>query len=407
MKAWKNVLLDTILITFGLSTLSLMSVAEKIITEYYHITSDVYYYQHIAYVVGLFFAFLLGSTRIYQGSFKRAVFTAISFAAIPQIAIPYVSNWWAVVALRFIQGFVISLVPLFSTQVGRLFVAERPFAKGIILSGIFWGGLLGGIYAKVLIGYIGWKLTFVVTGLAMYLVFALWYALTEDFTIISERKKVEESPFKMAFTWVLGFTFFPALWVIFTIVGFVASVGYSMNWSKSMVYDINSTLNISKALWSIVMGYIGYVLSRRRPDPKGLFRAIVIVMIISYAISFVGILMLSKGLLSNSYNLVLLSTVLVGAIQGTGPAFWTSAPAVYPKEIYPRASFALGLISNSANAIAPIVTDVARYYSLILALGELSAMPILGIIVLVICSRMKLPIEKETISLDKSNSICR
>ncbi|RLF66629.1 MAG: MFS transporter, partial [Thermoplasmata archaeon] len=213
MKAWKSVILDTILITFGLSTLSLMSVAKGFIIEHYGITSEIYDYQHTAYVVGLFFAFLLGNTRLYQGSFKRAILTAISFAAIPQMIIPYASNWWMVVALRFIQGFVISMVPLFSTQIGRLFVAERPFAKGIILSGIFWGGLLGGIYAKTLIRLIGWKLTFIVTGLAMYAVLAIWWFLSEDFTIVEERKSVKESPFKIPFTWVLGLTFFPALWV--------------------------------------------------------------------------------------------------------------------------------------------------------------------------------------------------
>ena len=142
MKRWKAVILDTLVMTFGLGTLTMMNVAKLDIISHFGISSEVYDLQHNAYVLGLFIAFLLGHTRLYQGSFKRSVAIALSFAAIPQIIIPYVPTWWGVVILRFIQGFVISLVPLFSTQIANIFVAERPFAKGIILSGIFWGGLL-------------------------------------------------------------------------------------------------------------------------------------------------------------------------------------------------------------------------------------------------------------------------
>ncbi len=380
--------------TFGLGTLTMMNVAKLDIITHFSITSEAYDAQHIAYVLGLFFAFLLGHTRLYQGSFKRSVAIALSFAAIPQIMIPYVNSWEIVLILRFIQGFVISLVPLFSTQIGNIFVAERPLAKGIILSGIFWGGLLGTFYGEILVKAFGWKLAFPITALMMYAALALWWLLTEDFIIMREEGHKATEAFKMPFTWILGFTFFPALWVIFTIVGFATSTGYRIGWSTDMVANISYTLNTSKALWSIIMGYVGFVLSRKNPSPRGLFRAIVLVMIASYAIGLIGLLIFSAGVLQESYIIVLLSMALVGAIQGTGPAFWTSAPAAYPKEIFPQAAFALGLISNSANAVAPTVIKLLESYSITAALAGLSIMPLVGIASLLICMRLKLPIEK-------------
>jgi len=106
-------------------------------------------------------------------------------------------------------------------------------------------------------------------------------------------------------------------------------------------------------------------------------------MILSYAIAFVGLAIYSKAMLAGNYSLTFASVWLIGALQGTGPAFWTSAPATYPRNIYPRASFALGLVSNSANAIAPSITEILAKQSESLALAELVAV-----------SRMKLPVEE-------------
>ncbi|AEH23983.1 MFS transporter [Pyrococcus yayanosii] len=395
MGRWRLVILDTLLMTAGFGTLTMMGVAKNEVITHFGISGDLYEWQHIAYVFGLFIAFLLGHTRIYEGSFKRSVAIALSWAAIPQIIIPFIGNWYVVVFLRFVQGFVVTLVPLFSTQIARYFVAERPFAKGIILSGIFWGGVFGSMSARYLLGYVEWKVGFIITGIIMYTILLLWWILTEDFEIRhAPSEEVRVSVWKMPFTWLLGFTFFPALWVIFTIIGFSTSLGYEMGWTKEHVATLSTSLNVSKALWSIAMGFVGYQLSRKNTNPRGLFNAVVKVMIASYFIAFLGLLVYSKAMLSGNYSLALASLVLVGALQGTGPAFWTSAPATYPKDIVPRANFALGLISNSANAVAPTVTELLARHGEAIALAELTFMPLLGIAALIAVSRMKLPVEE-------------
>ena len=396
MTRWRSVILDTMLMAICLGTLTMMSVAKPTIMEYFNVGKEMYDLQHIAYVLGIFAAFFLGHTKLYEGSFKKDVLLAVSFAAIPQILIPLSTSWTMVVVLRFIQGFVISLVPLFSSQIARYFVAERPFAKGIILSGIFWGGFLGAFIAGFLMQYFGWKTTFILTALMMYLMLGIWWALTEDFTVIHAHGEAESkiSIWKMKFTWAMGFTFFPAIWVIFTIVGFSASLGYAIGWSKSQVALLNSNLNIAKAIWSIVFGYIGYRLSANNPSPRGLFKAIIQVMTLSYVLSFIGLCLYGYAILGDNYTLALVMVWLVGTIQGTAPAFWTSAPATYPEEIFPRASFALGVISNIPNTIAPAITEMLSQINPILALSELAIMPLIGIVSLVIVSRMRLPIEE-------------
>ncbi len=331
-RRWSTVLLDTLVMTAGLGTLTMMSVAKPDVMAHFGISDAQYEWQHIAYVFGLFVAFLLGHTRLYEGSFKRSVAIALSWAAIPQALIPFAPNWNTVVFLRFVQGFVITLVPLFSTQIAGFFVAERPpLAKGIILSGIFWGGggVFGSISAKYAVRNFGWRGGgFLVTVLVMYAVLALWWLFVEDFEIIHKTEgNAKVNVWKMPFTWVLGLTFFPALWVIFTIIGFSSSIGYELGWTMGgQVATLSTGLSVSKALWSIGMGgYVGYLLSRKNPSSRGgLFKAIVQVMIFSYAVAFVGLVIYGKAMLDGSYGLALASVALVGAsrerARRSGPA---------------------------------------------------------------------------------------
>ncbi|NPA47797.1 MAG: MFS transporter [Thermococci archaeon] len=411
---WLVVLIDTLLLTVGFAGMTMMGLVQGYMTEHYGISSSSFSLQGTAYVIGIFVAFLLGGTRLFKGSFKRSALLVVSFAAIPQFIIPYVGNWYGVVALRFFQGFIVALIPLFSTQIAGMFVAERPFAKGIILSGIFWGGIFGTQFAKALIPSIPPKLkdklafvtahwsslqhAFILMGIIMYAVLALWWVLTDDF-VIPHRSgtKKGKSVWKMPFTWVFGFSFFPALWIIFTIIQFsnnsANSIWPNETWRTAMLVNV---LNVSMGIWSIIMGFIGYRLSVRNTSSRGLFKAIVSVMLSSYAVTFIGLLIYWRALSVGNFGLALLGAAIVGIVQGTGPAFWTSAPATYPKSIFPQASFALGLISNSSNAVAPVVVlQILAGRGIDAAMMGFIVMPILGIVLLITASRMRLPVEME------------
>ena len=391
---WRTVILNTLVVASGFGTMHMLEKFKDAVVNHYGITETMMGYQQTAYVVGLFVAFLLGGTTLFKGSFKRSVALIVSFAAIPQFLIPFMPNWWGVVALRFFQGFIVALIAVFSNQIGRLFVAERPFAKGIILSGIFWGGIYGISLAKWAGGSdASWSSVtqaFLISAVLMYIMLAIWWFFTEDFEIPKEKRSSKANVWKMPFTWVFGFTFFPALWIIFTLGSFTL---HNVDFSEAQVANLVRALEVSMGLWSIIMGYLGYRLSRGNPSNRGLFKAIVSVMTLSYAVTFLGIFIVWKAILANDYTLALIGIAITGIVQGTGPAFWTTAPAAYPREIYPEASFALGLISNSANAVAPNVMFVL-VHSVNTGMVIYLLMAALGIATLLLSSRMKLPVEE-------------
>ena len=393
-RKWLTVFMNTILLASGFGTMHMLEKFKDVVIAHYGITEAAMGYQQTAYVVGLFVAFLLGGTSLFKGSFKRSVALIISFAAIPQFMIPFVGNWWGVVALRFFQGFIVALIAVFSNQIGRLFLAERPFAKGIILSGIFWGGIYGISLAKwASHGYAGWeavKVAFLISAVVMYLMLAIWWFLVEDFEIPKEKHSSGANVWKMPFTWVFGFTFFPALWIIFTLGSFTL---HNVQFSGSQVANLVMTLEVSMGLWSIIMGYLGYRLSVRNTSNRGLFKSIVSVMTISYAVTFIGLFVVWKSILANDYTLAMLGLAITGIVQGTGPAFWTTAPAAYPKEVFPEASFALGLISNSANAVAPNVMFIL-IHGVTTGMVIFLTMPVIGIVLLLASAKMKLPVEE-------------
>ena len=393
-KRWRTVIVNTLLLASGFGTMHMLEKFKETVIAHYGITEGAMGYQQTAFVVGLFVAFLLGGTGLFKGSFKRSVALIVSFAALPQFIIPFVGNWWGIVGLRFFQGFIVALIAVFSNQIGRLFLAERPFAKGIILSGIFWGGIYGISLAKwASHAYTGWesvKVAFLVSAVVMYAMLGIWWLLVEDFEIPKEKRSSGANVWKMPFTWVFGFTFFPALWIIFTLGSFTL---HHAEFSGSETANLVMALEVSMGLWSIIMGYLGYRLSLKNTSNRGLFKAIVSVMTLSYAVTFAGLFIIWKSILGSDYTLALLGFAVTGIIQGTGPAFWTTAPAAYPKEIYPEASFALGLISNSANAIAPNVMFIL-VHGVTQGMLVFLAMPLLGIALLIAASRMRLPVEE-------------
>ena len=392
-RKWSTVFINTLLVASGFGTMHMLEKFKDAVLTHYNITEAMMGYQQTAYVVGLFVAFLLGGTSLFKGSFKRSVALIVSFAAIPQFLIPFVPSWWGVVALRFFQGFIVALIAVFSNQIGRLFVAERPFAKGIILSGIFWGGIYGINLAKWAGGSnASWSSVeeaFLISAVLMYVMLAIWWSFVEDFEIPKEKHSSGVNVWKMPFTWIFGFTFFPALWIIFTLGSFTL---HNVKFSDAQVANLVMALEVSMGLWSIIMGYLGYRLSVKNTSNRGLFKAIVSVMTLSYAVTFIGLFIVWKAISANDYTLALLGIAITGIVQGTGPAFWTTAPAAYPKEIYPEASFALGLISNSANAVAPNVMFVL-VKGVTTGMVIYLAMALLGITLLLISSRMKLPVE--------------
>ncbi|RLG04964.1 MAG: MFS transporter, partial [Thaumarchaeota archaeon] len=136
---FRIIALDLLFMAINFSALTLFSSLKDVISADYGFSSSELEWAAIAYSMGIFFAFLIGHSRFFEERPKITVLFAGLCAAIPQLLIPLIPNALAVAALRFLQGLVMSAVPIFSYQGGKLFPEFRTLAIGTILSGMFIG----------------------------------------------------------------------------------------------------------------------------------------------------------------------------------------------------------------------------------------------------------------------------
>lgn len=395
-RSYLYVFLDSLLMMLGFATLTMSSIAREGLLNFFSVSAELYDWAYVSYTFGLFAAFFLGRSSYFERNFKKGVLLSVLFAAIPQILIPLIPFFSIFLILRFIQGFIIALVPLFSAQVGELFREGRAFAKGIILGGIFLGGIFGSFSGSSLVDLFGWKFSFVLTGVLMLFGLALWEILVEDLKKRVKKRDVS-SPWRLSFTYIWGFSLFFALWVVFTIQGLLPSTVYSLGLSKEEASVFSTFLSASKVFWSILIGYLTYKISIGAKDNRELFISASKTMIFSYLLGFVGLLMTSYAIKTGDLQIFYISLFLSGAVQGVAPVFWSTPAVIFPESMVTSGAFAIGLVSNSANAIGPFITKLLVEKEVIFGWIALSLAPILGIFFTILSRKMNLPSESQNL----------
>ena len=387
------VALDLLFMGINFSALTLFSTLHSYISSEIPMTGFEVQIAAAAYSVGIFGAFFLGHSRLSENYPKLTVVLASLFAAIPQFLIPLVSSGLVISILRFLQGLVMMAVPIFSAQVGKLLSRARPFALGIILSGIFIGGLIG---AKAGIGLqtvIGWRATYMVFGLLMVTTAFVWWFLTPEETLPTPRKTSEQissvSVWRIKFTWVWGFTFFPSIWIIFTLaplIHFIVS-----RTAPGFGQIASEILEASYLAWSIAIGALTYVLARRSGEsPKELFTTFAKVQALCFVISAAGA---TIAFMAGSVEMLLLAIVLIAVIQGTAPTFWSVPSTAYSENVVTKAGYALGLISNSAALVGPLTSVLITSISETGMWLMISLLGLVGLITTLLSLRIPLPRE--------------
>ncbi len=408
-KGWSIVGLNLLYMGINFSALTLFSVLGSNINSSLVLNTSVIMWAAIAYSTGIFLAFFTGHSRVSEEHPTWIVIAAASLAALPQFLIPvlaYIPNLFrgpALIALRLTQGLVIMAVPIFSKQVGEYFTSARPLALGIILSGIFIGGFVGSSLGPALTLLIGWEMTYIVFGSLMLAVAGLWSWLTPKESIMpthrinaeidANRKRVWHDPF----TIIWGFTFFPAIWVIFTLAPLINFI--VENYLPNAGQIASMSLEASYLTWSILIGGITYLLAKRTSrTPRDLFKVFATVQAASFIISVAGVAMLyiSRDIMS-----VIISLIMVGVVQGTAPTFWSMQSTAYPKELVTKAGYALGLIANSAALIGPITTlSVANSANILWEL--IIGIEVAGSLITVSSLKLRMPAESENTLLGKN-----
>ncbi len=392
-KKIRPVVLNLLMLTFGFATMSLYPDLQNTIKASLDVSGGLFEWSVLSFTVGLFAAFFIGHSEFFEHNLKKGVVLATTFAAVPQLLIPFVNNIYILIALRFVQGFVVSMVPLFSAQLGRILSDEKPLAVGIVLSGIFLGGIFGSFVAGPMNNILGWKNAFLLTGSLMFAMLSIWWVLTTE-PEIEEQAHDVESVWNIKFTWIWGFTFFPTIWIVFTIQGFLPSTGFEIGLQESFIKNLHIVLNSCKVFWSIAVGYMAYKISVKKETDRGIFDSYVHIMYASFIIAFIG-LMIMVYALSNEINALFpFALFLVAGIQGVGPVFWSSPSLIYPDNLVGRGGFALGLLGNSANVAAPIVTNVLESQALIYGWVAMGLVSLFGLIIAKLGKMQKLPKKK-------------
>ncbi len=384
--------LDLLFMAINFSALTLFSSLKDVISADYGFSSSELEWAAIAYSMGIFFAFLIGHSRFFEERPKITVLFAGLCAAIPQLLIPLIPNALAVAALRFLQGLVMSAVPIFSYQGGKFFPGFRTLAVGTILSGIFIGGLVGSTAGPYLSVLTGWRATYVVFGALMIAVAIAWIYLIPNAalpTVRREVKKVSLKVWRQRFTWVWGFTFFPGLWIVFTLAPLIHFIAEKQLGIQGHI--ASTALEGSYITWSFIVGVLARYLCKGATARRGIFRGIATAQIIQYVLTVAGA---AVALVTRNPTVFLASLFIVAAIQGTGPTFWSIPTVAYPEEVASRAGYALGLISNSAALIGPAVTLIISALAVTGTWVVVMALSAFGAAITLASLKLRLPAEE-------------
>ncbi len=395
----KTVVLNLLFMGVNFSALTLFSTLRNFFASEYGMTSTQLQWAAATYSIGIFAAFFIGHSKYVEEHPKATVLVAAILAAIPQFLIPVSGSPMAIIVLRFLQGLVMMAVPIFSSQVGTLFSHARPLALGIILSGIFIGGFIGSNVGWQLAVAYGWRTAYMVFGLAMLIVALIWIGLTSQETLPrhTHEDRVSNAPkrsvWRKPFTIVWGFTFFPSIWIIFTLAPLIAFI-VTATFGTGLARASSEVLEASYIFWSITVGAVAYLVSRRGSgNPRQLFKSFAYVQAACFVFALIGALGAYAASTGGNATALLASLFILAIIQGTAPTFWSIPSTAYPRDEVTRAGYALGLISNSAAMIGPVASILAASLSTSMWLLT-SFLSLMGLVLTLTALKLKLPVEE-------------
>lgn len=314
-----------------------------------------------SFSIGLFAAFFLGQGGIFDTRLKEGVLIAQIFLIIPQFLIPVFYNVAVLIALRFFQGLMIMMLALFSIQLEGWFPPdERARSLAFTLGAISLGSAAGGLLSGVLKSF-SWQESYYITGIIMVAGAALYFAFARDSK--SQRKAIiqaeggkHENALKNPLVIIMGIIQLPLSWVLFTIGGYLSSYSYHLGYSTGQTSTLIVAWGLSGFVAAFVGAFIGDHLSKSKTSNRGILKSRLLVMTIADILMAAGIvLMIIIGSFS-FYDLVL-AAVVNGFLMMFPPNYWALPGNIYPLAMVSAGAFGMGLISNSADAIGPLVTS--------------------------------------------------
>jgi len=314
-----------------------------------------------SFSIGLFVAFFLGQGGIFDTRLKTGVLVAQIFLIVPQFLIPVFYNLVILIALRFFQGLMIMMLALFSIQLEGWFPSdERARSLAFTLGAISLGSAAGGLLSGILKSF-SWQESYYITGIIMVAGAALYFIFARDSksqrkAIIQAEGKKHGNALKNPLVIIMGLIQLPLSWVLFSIGGYLSSYSYHLGYSSGLT----STLIVAWGLSGFIAAFIGAILgdhlSKGKTSNRDILNSRLLIMTIADILMAAGIiLMITIGSFS-FYDLVF-AAVINGFLMMFPPNYWALPGNIFPLSIVSAGAFGMGLISNSADAIGPLVTS--------------------------------------------------
>lgn len=152
----------SLMLTITYMALSSWSVAVPELSENFNLSNTMLQVGNGALIAGYAVGSFIEGKMLNSIGWKKTFFFAMALFLIGSVLIPFMTNYWIIVVLRFLMGFGL-IVNITCALVGGWFpTRQRGLAVGILVGCIGLGSALGGFMTGFLNPAFGWKTTFLV-----------------------------------------------------------------------------------------------------------------------------------------------------------------------------------------------------------------------------------------------------
>ncbi|MEM0156023.1 MAG: MFS transporter [Thermoplasmataceae archaeon] len=359
---WVMATISGIVMTTSFISLSAFSIVAPSIAQSMSVNSNTLtVYGVDAFSIGLFIAFFIGHGGIFDTRIGTGVIVAQVCLIVPEFLIPSSVNIYMITALRFFQGFMIMMLALFSIQLSGWFrSSERgrslSFTLGAITLGSAAGGILSGVFSSM-----SWQITYYITGVVMIAGAAVYFSLARSsksqLDLIKKAKSVKhQGAWKNPMTWIMGIIQVPVTWVLFSLGGYMSTFSEHLGYTTSQATEIVIIWGLVGFAAAFAGGILGDRWAGLGNSNRQIFNSRLRIMTIADMFMGAGaLLMVTVG--GISFYWLVLAVSFSALLMMFPPNYWASAGNVFPVAILGSGAFGMGLISNSADAIGPLVSS--------------------------------------------------
>jgi MFS family permease len=360
---WLMAIISGLLMTTSFISLTSFGILSSSIARTFNLNSNIVTVLGVdSFSVGLFVAFFLGHGGLFDSRLKTGVLVSQIFLIVPQFLIPISYNLDLLVALRFFQGLVIMILALFSLQLSGWFrPEERAKSLAFTLGAITLGSAAGGLLSSVL-SSVSWQEAYYITGFVMIAGSVVYFIFAKNPpTLIKELKKQEKEKHKSAWknpvTWIMGAIQIPITWTLFSIGGFLPAYSEHLGYSTALTENVIIVWGLTGFISAFIGAIIGDRMTKGKSTAKDIFNSRMYIMTLADALTALGafVIIFTGGI---SYNWLILGAIINGFLMMFPPNYWALPGSIFPIYMVGAGAFGMGLISNSADAIGPLVSSV-------------------------------------------------